>query len=171
MSKRYRAVAMKIEGSEEQVKPVTGAEEAWALKELTEEARAEEQRLLQEAKAAHVVHLAADARWAEKQHEAAEEQSRVEHLREIARRLEEEAVRVQAVAVLGEKRAAALSQQADELNAGRSAVARRWCEAMERWERFRHSVGLPFYDPEVGPPEWFTRPHSQAGLLKLFSEL
>ena len=41
---------------------------------------------------------------------------------------------------------------------------------MERWEKLRYALGLPFYDPEVGPPNWFTSPYEQPGLSKRFSE-
>jgi hypothetical protein len=40
---------------------------------------------------------------------------------------------------------------------------------VERWEKLRYALGLPFYDPEVGPPAWFTSPYEQEGLAKIFT--
>jgi hypothetical protein len=36
-------------------------------------------------------------------------------------------------------------------------------------KRLRYALGLPFYDPEVGPPAWFKCPYEQPGLSKTFS--
>jgi hypothetical protein len=103
------------------------------------------------------------------QHEAVEEQSRAEELREVAKRLHGEALVVEAAASAVDKRAAVLSQQAVKLGAERATLEQQWSEAVERWEKLRYSLGLPFYDPEVGPPAWFTSPYEQQGLAKRFS--
>ena len=104
----------------------------------------EERQLYQEAQALLEAHLAADARWIEKRREADEEQRWTEDLRELATRL-------QAQVAAGEKRAGALSQRAEELNAEARATQQRWCQAAERWEQHWASLGLPSHDPGMWP--------------------
>jgi hypothetical protein len=167
LKKKIRVVETQVKKAEDQSEAVKETE---ALGKLKAEERAEEQRLFQDARAAMEAHLAADARWTEKQHEAVGEQSRAEELREVAKRLHGEATVVEAAASAVDKRATVLSEQAVKLGDERAVLEQRWSEAVEQWEKFRYSLGLPFYDPEVGPPAWFTSPYEQQGLSKLFSE-
>lgn len=160
----------KIKVEEKQVNTAKVQDKDEALERLKEEDRAEERRLFQEAKAAFDAHLAADDRWTRKQHDAEEERSRAEELRETAKRLQGEASVLEAAAAAGTKRANALAEEAKALDTERAAVERAWSEAVERWEKLRYSLGLPFYDSEIGPPAWFTSPYEQRGLSRLFSE-
>ncbi len=56
------------------------------------------------------------------------------------------------------------------LSAERDTRHQQWRQAAERWERLRFSLGLPFYDTEVGPPEWFAGLYGQPGLSRMWSE-
>ena len=162
-------MATKIEGSEKQVKAVEEAQKAQAHEALKMEAHAEEQRLFRHAKAALEFQSGMDDLLTGKRREIAEEQAHVERLRGLAQRLQEDAALVQATVVASEKRLAVLSKEAHGMDALHSFAGQEWSEALQRWEKFRHLMGLPFFDPEAGPPTWFVRAYEQAGLLKLFS--
>jgi hypothetical protein len=159
-------VRKKIKVVDKQVKEAEAVKPAPQLKE---EDRVEEQRLFQDVRGALDAHLAVDARWTEQQHQAEQEQSRAGELREVAKHLQAEVLVLEAAASAGEERASALLKSVKVVEAERAASEQKWSEAVERWEKFRYSLGLPFYDPEVGPPAWFTSPYEQQGLSKLFS--